>query len=81
MANIEFSPEQKLNLTQKLQNYFENELHVELEQFDAEFLLDFIANEMGAQFYNQGLYDAQAILASKLDDLNDAIFEIEKPIS
>ena len=81
MANIEFSPEQKLNFTQKLQNYFENELHVELEQFDAEFLLDFIANEMGAQFYNQGLYDAQAILASKLDDLNDAIFEIEKPIS
>ncbi|WP_448248351.1 DUF2164 domain-containing protein [Thalassotalea agariperforans] len=81
MANIEFSPEQKLNLTQKLQNYFENELHVELEQFDAEFLLDFIANEMGAQFYNQGLYDAQAILASKLDDLNDAIFEIEKPTS
>ncbi len=81
MANIEFSPEQKLNLTQKLQNYFENELHVELEQFDAEFLLDFIANEMGAQFYNQGLYDAQTILASKLDDLNDAIFEIEKPIS
>lgn len=81
MAKIEFSPEQKLNFTQKLQNYFENELHVELEQFDAEFLLDFIANEMGAQFYNQGLYDAQAILASKLDDLNDAIFEIEKPIS
>jgi uncharacterized protein (DUF2164 family) len=81
MANIEFSPEQKLNLTQKLQNYFENELHVELEQFDAEFLLEFIANEMGAQFYNQGLYDAQAILARKLDDLNYAIFEIEKPIS
>lgn len=80
MAKIEFSAEQKNNLTDKLQNYFENELHYELEQFDAEFLLDFIAKEMGAQFYNQGLYDAQTILAGKLDDLNDAIFEIEKPI-
>ena len=80
MAKIEFSPEQKISLTNKLQNYFEHELHYDLEQFDAEFLLDFIANEMGAQFYNQGLYDAQTILAGKLDDLNDAIFEIEKPI-
>lgn len=85
MAKIELTVEQKSALTTKLQRYFEEELsHItnhELGQFDAEFLLDFIAKEMGAQFYNQGLYDAQTILASKLDDINDAIFEIEKPIS
>ena len=85
MAKIELSSEQKISLITKLQQYFEDELshvvNIELGQFDAEFLLDFIAEEMGAQFYNQGLYDAQTILASKLDDINDAIFEIEKPLS
>lgn len=85
MAKIELTVEQKTALITKLQRYFEEDLrHItnhELGQFDAEFLLDFIAKEMGAQFYNQGLYDAQTILSSKLDDINDAIFEIEKPIS
>ena len=33
---------------------------------------------MGNFYYNRGLYDAQAILASKMDDLNDAIYELEK---
>ena len=65
-------------LVEKLVEYFEQELDTELGQFDAEFLLQFIANEMGSHFYNQGLYDAQTILQSKLDDINEAIAAIEK---
>jgi len=35
--------------------------------------LDFIAENMGVYFYNKGLQDAQAILASKVDDIAETI--------
>lgn len=79
MSTIEFSKAQKDGLVLKLQRYFEAELDQELGQFDADFLLDFFAKEMGAVYYNQGLYDAQAILNDKIADISDAIYEIEKP--
>ena len=79
MSNIEFSTAQKDALILKLQRYFQAELEQDLEQFDAEFLLDFFAKEMGNVYYNQGLYDAQAVLNEKVDSISDAIYEIEKP--
>ena len=79
MSSIKFSNAQKDGLVVKLQRYFEAELDQQLGQFDAEFLLDFFAKEMGAVYYNQGLYDAQAILNDKVTDISDAIYEIEKP--
>ena len=79
MSTIEFSKAQKDSLVLKLQRYFAAELDQELGQFDADFLLDFFAKEMGAVYYNQGLYDAQAILNDKIADISDAIYEIEKP--
>ncbi|WP_068545844.1 DUF2164 domain-containing protein [Thalassotalea crassostreae] len=78
MTEITFKKSQKEALISKLQHYFEQELDQEIGQFDAEFLLDFFSNEMGAVFYNQGLYDAQTILQNKVADISDAIFEIEK---
>jgi len=35
--------------------------------------LDFITENMGVYFYNKGLQDAQAILASKVDDITETI--------
>lgn len=78
MSEIKLSSQHKAELTDKLQAYFERELDVELGQFDAEFLLDFIAKECGQVFYNQGLYDAQAILESRIESVVEAIAEIEK---
>jgi len=75
------NPADKEQLIQKLQGYFERELDTELGQFDADFLLDFIFAEIGPTFYNQGLYDAQAILETKLESITEAISEIEKPVS
>lgn len=80
MTDIKLNDLDKAVLITKLQSYFENELDYELGQFDADFLLDFIAKEFGAVFYNQGLYDAQTILDSKLELLSEAIAEIEKPV-
>ena len=78
MSIIEFPAQQKEQLIQKLQQYMSQELEVELGQFDADFLLDFISKEMGNHYYNQGLYDAQAVLADRMDTLNDAIYQLEQ---
>jgi uncharacterized protein (DUF2164 family) len=79
MSNIEFSKAEKDIIIRKIQVYFNAELDQDIGQFDAEFLLDFFAQEIGSYFYNRGLRDAQAVVESKLADITDALFEIEKP--
>ncbi|GGO87552.1 hypothetical protein GCM10011348_41010 [Marinobacterium nitratireducens] len=79
MAMIEFSREEKALIVRRIQLYFREELEQDIGQFDAEFLLDFFAEELGAYFYNRGLYDAQAVLEKRLDSIAEAIGEIEKP--
>ena len=79
MSEIEFSKEEKKSIVNKIQLYFSEKLDQEIEQFDAEFLLDFFSKEIGVYFYNQGLNDAQVVLSSRMDNIIDAIYEIEKP--
>jgi uncharacterized protein (DUF2164 family) len=79
MTAIKFTKDEKALIVRKIQLYFTEELKQEIGRFDAEFLLDFFADEIGPYFYNRGLYDAQAIVASRLDDLSDAIYELERP--
>lgn len=76
--DIKFSKEEKAIIVKKLQLYFQQELEQEIGRFDAEFLLDFFTQEMGAYYYNRGLYDAQALLERRLEDLSEAIYELEK---
>jgi len=69
----------KTAVTDQLRTYFETELSVELGRFEADFLLEFLAEKLGPYFYNEGLSDAQAVLAAKMDEIDNAILEIEKP--
>lgn len=78
MTAIEFNAEEKAVITQKLQRYLADELTLEVGQFDAEFLLDFISEEVGCYFYNRGLYDAQTVLSERFEDIGDAIVALEK---
>jgi uncharacterized protein (DUF2164 family) len=79
MSEIEFTREERDVICRKIQLYLKEELEQEVGQFDAGFLLDFFAEEIGPYFYNRGLYDAQAILESRLENIGEAIYEIEKP--
>jgi uncharacterized protein (DUF2164 family) len=76
---ISFSKHEKELLIEKLQQYFSRELDQDLGQFDADFLLDFFTKELGALYYNRGLYDAQSLLAAKLDLIAEQIVELELP--
>lgn len=65
-------------LITKIQHYLQTELECEVGQFDTDFFVDFLAKELGGYYYNQGIQDAQAILSSKIDDINEAISELEQ---
>ncbi|AKF38147.1 DUF2164 domain-containing protein [Yersinia enterocolitica] len=80
MADITFTREQTQRMTDKLQRYLEQEHNIELEDFDAEFLLQFISRELGAHFYNQGINDAIAQVEAKILDISDSILWLEKPV-
>ena len=79
MAEITFTRDERDIICRKIQLYMREELEQDMGQFDAGFLLDFFAEEIGPYFYNRGLYDAQAILESRLENIAEAIYEIEKP--
>lgn len=78
MSKIEFTSQQKQAMSSELQRYLEDELDVEIGQFDSDFLFDFIINKFGATFYNKGLADAQSIMERKIIDIADEIYEIEQ---
>lgn len=80
MSKLAFGKEQKDQLVHKLKRYFESELDQELGGFDAEFLLDFIAEEMGGYFYNRALLDVQALFSERFEAFTDAVFELEQPV-
>lgn len=80
MSRIDFSRAEKEMMATRLQSYFSKELNQEIGGFDAEFLIDFFEKEIGVFFYNKGLHDAQAIIATKIDEIVDTIYEIEKPV-
>ena len=79
MPDIQFSSDEKEVIVRRIKLYFMEELKQDIGRFDAEFLLDFFAGEIGGYFYNRGLYDAQAILSGKMDELGEAIYQLERP--
>ena len=79
MTDITFTPDQKARMVSKIKTYFEDELEQDIGGFEAEFLIDFFARELGPHFYNRGLFDAQQVLTEKMDEVGYVMQELEKP--
>ena len=79
MTGMEFTRDEKEVLVQKLKRYLDQELDFQVGQFDAEFLLEFFSKEIGVYHYNRGLKDAQDVFKSKVENITDAIYELEIP--
>jgi uncharacterized protein (DUF2164 family) len=79
MSRIELEKPVRDALARALTRYLKDELDVELGGMDAILLLDFVSEKLGPHYYNQGLADAQAIFSKKVEQIADAIYEIEKP--
>ena len=79
MKKVTFSTEEKAHIVQKIKTYFNTELGEEIGQFDAEFLLEFFAEEVGPYFYNKGLQDAAGVIESQTDAMKDTLYTMEEP--
>ncbi len=79
MSDITFTPDQKARMVSKIKVYFDEELQQDIGGFEAEFLIDFFAREIGPHFYNRGLFDAQQVLTEKMDEVGYVMQELEKP--
>jgi len=80
VAEITLDKQTRETLSRRLADHLGAEFDVEVAPFDAQALLDYLAKTLGPYFYNQGLYDAQAILKDRAEALSDAIAAIEKPL-
>ncbi|MHA6298455.1 DUF2164 domain-containing protein [Devosia sp. CAU 1758] len=78
MKPISFSREETKAIVGDIQDYFREELDQSIGVIPAEMLMQFFAEKMGAYFYNRGLYDAQALVRKKIDDVSDEIFSLEQ---
>jgi len=60
----------------KVKRYLNEELQQDIGSFDAEFLVDFIAEELGPYFYNRGLSDAMSLFTEKMGELDYQVQEL-----
>ncbi|WP_299733787.1 DUF2164 domain-containing protein [uncultured Endozoicomonas sp.] len=79
MEKIKLSKQDKDLLISKIKEYFDTELEQEIGGFEAEFLIDFFAREIGPHFYNQGLTDAHTLFLEKTEEMGYLMQELEKP--
>ena len=80
MSEIKFTKEEKETLIPKIKMYLHEELNTDIGNFDAEFLLDFFSEEVGAYFYNRGISDAIDMLDTRMEEVKESIYVLEKPI-
>lgn len=81
MSEIKFTKDETDRIVSKVKEYFDSELDQEIGAFEAEFLTEFFAKEIGPHFYNRGLSDAQTLFSEKSDEIGYLIQELEKPTS
>jgi uncharacterized protein (DUF2164 family) len=75
MVSVQFSKEQKAEILESLQRYFQEELDNRLSDIQAGFLLEYFLKEIAPFAYNQGVEDAQQYFIAKTEDLTGTHFE------
>ncbi len=78
---IKFERAQKETLATAIQEYMQDELSLEIGQFDSEFLIDFITEKLGAVYYNKGVEDAKSVIERRMLEVSDDLYEIEKEVN
>lgn len=75
---VELSKEARQVAAAQLRAVLQEELDVEVGALQAELVLDRIARDLGAVFYNRALADARAVIAAKAEDMDEALYGLER---
>ena len=76
---IRLTDDRRAALRRAVQNHFATEFDEELSDFRADGLVELFVRELGPPVYNQGVRDAAAYVAGKLDDIEGDVVELEPP--
>lgn len=74
------SKETKEEMMTSIQSFFLDERGEEIGNLAAEQFLDFITAEMGAYFYNEGIEDSISTLQSRMENLEEDLYTLKRPI-
>lgn len=66
---ITLSKEKKEEMISVIKDYFYNEREEEIGDLAASMLLNFITEELGPEYYNQGITDAYRYMNDRAEDL------------
>lgn len=80
IVTIKFPKEAKDEIIPIIQDYFLQERDETLGNLETEFLLDFFLEKIGPLIYNQALQDVKGYLHLRLVDIEDGLYELEKPM-
>ena len=67
--NIIISKEVREKMISSIKEYFYKERDEDLGDLSSSLILDFIIEELGPEFYNQGVLDAHKFMNEKIEDL------------
>jgi uncharacterized protein (DUF2164 family) len=66
---INITKEKKEQMINSIKEYFYNEREEEIGDLAASMLLNFITEELGPEYYNQGITDAYNYMNDRVEDL------------
>lgn len=78
MKSIVFSKEEQADLIPRIKAFVRDELDTEIGDLQASMLMDFFAEKLGHAVYNRAIYDAQALIASKAEEMTEALYALER---
>jgi len=78
MKPIVFSKEEQRDLIPRIKAFVRDELDLEIGDLQASMLMDFFAEKLGHAVYNRAIYDAQALIATKADEMAEALYALER---
>ncbi len=74
-TSFQFPDEVKAAILTRLQSYMLDEFDQDIGDLRALKVFEFMVGLIGASAYNQGVADAQAWLAQRLDDMSGNLYE------
>jgi uncharacterized protein (DUF2164 family) len=78
---VELSSEARRAAAETLRVWLRDELEVEAGGLQAEMLVDHVAAVLGPIFYNRGVADARAVVAARAEDMDEALYGLERVTS
>ena len=78
MKPVELTREARTAAATRLQAWLKDELDQEVGGLQAGMLLGELAAELGPLFYNRGVADARAVVAARAEDLDEALYGLER---